>query len=90
MTEREKEYVCDKLCRYPYLLDNEDHLFHICEICLLNKSRTELRKEYMKQYYKTKIKPDRMKKKLNREYGILDKAIDGPGIDGNVKEGEAE
>ena len=62
MTEREKEYVCDNLCRYPYQYD-DDHLEPICEKCLLNKSRTERRKEYMREYYLKNIKPARSKRK---------------------------
>ncbi len=62
MTEREKEYVCDKLCKYPFLFE-DIYLEQYCEKCLLNKSRTQLRKEYMQHYYKTKIKPARSKKK---------------------------
>lgn len=67
MTEREKEYVCDQLCRYPYIYDEFQlervHLERICETCMLNKSRSQLRKEYMQHYYETKIKPARSKKK---------------------------
>lgn len=63
MTEREKEYICDKICKYPILLGSEYPLERICETCMLNKSRSQLRKEYMQHYYKTKIKPARSKKK---------------------------
>lgn len=68
MTEREKEYVCDKLCRYPFMFEQE-YLEQYCDKCLLNKSRTQLRKEYMQQYYKTKIKPARKKVKNNENQG---------------------
>lgn len=61
MTEREKEYVCDKLCRYPFLVHNQEMLDSICVACELNKTRSQLRKEYMQQYYKNKIKPTRKK-----------------------------
>ena len=65
MTEREKEYVCDHLCKYVYLFDGGG-LELICEKCLLNMTRGQKRKEYMQQYYKNKIKPAR-KKSQNRE-----------------------
>lgn len=75
MTEREKEYVCDHLCKYPAMFDqlcrypdmaNRSYL-DICETCMLNKTRTQLRKEYMQQYYKTKIKPARKRKEGEAE-----------------------
>lgn len=63
MTEREKEYVCDKLCKYPYFFKfHPEELEQACEACMLNQTRTQKRKEYMKQYYRTKIKPVRKKK----------------------------
>lgn len=61
MTDREKEYVCDNLCRYPIMLSRDYPLETICEKCMLNKTRSQLRKEYMQQYYKDKIKPARKK-----------------------------
>ena len=64
MTEREKEYVCDQLCKYPFMFE-DIYLEQYCENCLLNKSRTQLRKEYMQEYYRTKIKPAR---KIRKEY----------------------
>lgn len=66
MTEREKEYVCDQLCRYPYQYDDE-HLEPICEKCLLNKSRSQLRKEYMQEYYKRVTKEKRRLKRNEKE-----------------------
>lgn len=68
MTEREKEYVCDKLCKYPYFFKYHlADLVQACEACMLSRTRTELRKEYMRQYYKTKIKPARLKEKEGEE-----------------------
>ena len=62
MTEREKEYVCDQLCKYSYFCNTEEQLEPFCNICMLNKTRSQLRKEYMQQYYKNKIKPARKKR----------------------------
>lgn len=64
MTEREKEYVCDQLCKYPFMFEAE-YLESYCEKCMLNKTRSQLRKEYMQLYYQNKIKPARKKVKKN-------------------------
>lgn len=37
-TEMEQfaEYVCDKLCRYPHMIDDQDVLDAVCNECRMN------------------------------------------------------
>lgn len=41
LTEEDLEYICDSVCRYPYISTSEEELKKYCEGCVITKKLKE-------------------------------------------------
>ena len=40
-TEEDLEYICDSVCRYPYISTSEEEMERYCEGCVITKKLKE-------------------------------------------------